>query len=199
MFDPIVFENIKVALENQLYDLDNLDERISIIDRKDILNMAVMSREWSLRFVLRNGEQEVSDVSDNELSFVSAELVLQSDVSDISDEILERSISRPACQLLVRFYCIVENPTEDCPVIEQIIDEYWERGTVPTQQLSQYYGQATQEDKINDLVWRPFFFYNKIELSLNRRIGEEQMNDFEQLIDCVIQTIETLEERFSFA
>lgn len=196
MFDPIVFENIKVALENQLYDLDNLDERISIIDRKDSLNMAVMSREWSLRFVLRNAEQ---DVSENELSFVNAELVLQSDVSDISDEILERPISRPACQLVVRFYCIVENPIEDCPIIEHIIDEHWERGTVPTQQLSQYYGQATQEDESSTLIWRPFFFYNKIELSLNRRIGEEQMNDFEQLIECVIQTVETLEDRFSFA
>lgn len=193
MFDPIVFENIKVALENQLYDLDNLDERISIIDRKDSMNMAVMSREWSLRFLLRHSEE-----LEDEGSFISAELVLQSEINDIADEILERQISRPACQLLVRFYCIVENPLEDCPAIERIINEQWERGTIPTQQLSQYYGQATQDDEVSALIWRPFFFYNKIELSLNRRIGEEQMNDFEQLIECVIQTVDCLEQQFKY-
>jgi|GEM_PF-421340 len=199
MFDPIVFENIKVALENQLYDLDNLDERISIIDRKDTLNMAVMSREWSLRFVLRDTLEANEDAA-SELSFISAELVLQSEINDIADEILERSATRPACQLLVRFYCIVEDPAVDCPAIEHIINEQWERGTIPTQHLSQYFGQATQAVNGDEakLLWRPFFYYNKVELSLNRRVGEEQMSDFEQLIECVIETVEKLEEHFKY-
>lgn len=196
MFDPIVFENIKVALENQLYDLDNLDERISIIDRKDVLNMAVMSREWSLRFALRGLEHNNTNP---DLSFINAELVLQSEINDMADEILERPMARPACQLIIRFYCMIEDPIVDCPAIERIISEQWERGIIPKQYLSQYFGQDTSLDfEQKQPIWRPIFYYNKIELPLDRRIGEEQMNDFEQLIECAIETVEKLEQQFSY-
>ena len=44
MFDPTVFDNLKVAVENEFYDLDNLDRIIDITNRRDLLDMAVMSR-----------------------------------------------------------------------------------------------------------------------------------------------------------
>ncbi|MEI0739291.1 hypothetical protein VQ056_26320 [Paenibacillus sp. JTLBN-2024] len=58
MFDPTIFENLKVALENQLYDLDNIDGLIRIIGRDDRLEMSVMSREFAIRFELA-GRPEV--------------------------------------------------------------------------------------------------------------------------------------------
>ena len=54
MFDPTVYDNLKVAFENYLYDLDNLDESIHITHRKDQLEMASMSREFILQFSLRS-------------------------------------------------------------------------------------------------------------------------------------------------
>ena len=36
MFDPTIFENLKVGIENAVYDLDNLDEIIRVTDRKDL-------------------------------------------------------------------------------------------------------------------------------------------------------------------
>lgn len=54
MFDPTVFDNLKVAMENAVYDLDNLDSRIDITQRIDRLEMSVMSREFGVQFRLRN-------------------------------------------------------------------------------------------------------------------------------------------------
>ena len=48
MFHPTVFDNIKIALENQIYDYDNLDGILVVTDRSDLLNLALMSREFSL-------------------------------------------------------------------------------------------------------------------------------------------------------
>ena len=191
MFDPIVFENLKVALENQLYDLDNLDGRISIIDRKDILDMAVMSRQWSLRFMLTGGHK--LENSNLQHSFINAEVVLHSSISDISDEILEREIKRPACALTVRFHCIVEDPVVDCPKVESILEEIWKRGIIPNQKLSQMFGQATRPIA-GEQIWLPFFYYNTIELTFDRRIGEEQMEDLEEFIECVLASLEALED-----
>ena len=33
MYDPTVFENLKVAFENQVYDLDTIEREIRIINR----------------------------------------------------------------------------------------------------------------------------------------------------------------------
>ncbi|KHF34038.1 hypothetical protein CM49_03708 [Paenibacillus sp. P1XP2] len=77
MFDPTIFENLKVALENQLYDLDNIDGLIRIIGRDDRLEMSVMSREFAIRFELA-GRPEVF-----------AEIRLEASLADLSAEILE--------------------------------------------------------------------------------------------------------------
>lgn len=62
MFDPTVFDNIKVFLENHLYDMDNLDGKIRITGRIDRLEMSVMSREFALFFQLA-GSNRVTDQS----------------------------------------------------------------------------------------------------------------------------------------
>ena len=35
MYDPTVFENLKVAFENLLYDMDNIERKINITNRTD--------------------------------------------------------------------------------------------------------------------------------------------------------------------
>ncbi|MBE1554672.1 hypothetical protein [Sporosarcina limicola] len=41
MYDPTIFENLKVAFENQVYDLDNLDQKITITNRIDRMDFAI--------------------------------------------------------------------------------------------------------------------------------------------------------------
>lgn len=183
MFDPTVFENLKIAFENQLYDLDNVDDVISIIDRKDNLDLAVMSRTWTLTFILTQLELDEAPIS--------AEIVLSSSVQDLAGEILEQEAAYPACNLMLRFHCLIDNPLEQCPKIEHVIHEIWERDMVPRQLLSALYDTELYPIE-GSSIWLPIVYQNTIELPFNRRINEDQMEDIEQLIQYTINTLEAV-------
>lgn len=183
MFDPTIFENLKIAFENQCYDLDNLDGEIVIIDRKDILDMAIMSRKWSLSFTLAQWIEVESSAS--------AELILSSSVEDIADEILERATERTGCTLTICFHCIVTEPLVQCPAIERAIMEIWEREIHVKQELSTTFDQTFQLVDQGS-AWMPNSYHNRILLTFDRRINEDQMEDIEELIHYTMVTLEAV-------
>ncbi|RCW45558.1 hypothetical protein [Paenibacillus prosopidis] len=168
MFDPTVFENLKVAFENQLYDLDNLDKKIQIINRIDRLEMAVMSRTFALRFILTDQKE------------VSAEISLDASLKDLAAEILELQGEAPACTLRLRFYMQINEAAVVCKQIEHILQHIWNPEIAPTQTISYVYGQEKA------------IYSNTIELGFNRKISEEQMDDIPELIEHVLQTLKEL-------
>lgn len=170
MFDPTVYENLKVAFENQLYDLDTLDRKIDIINRVDRLELAVMSREFTLEFKLA------------EYAEVSAEIQLTASLKDLADEILELTGETPACTLRIRFFMQVINVAEQCHQIKQVMHHIWEPDIEPTQTISYQYGSETP------------IYSNVIELSFSRKIGEEQMDDIPELLNHVLKTLKKLKE-----
>ncbi|OMF29785.1 hypothetical protein BK133_17460 [Paenibacillus sp. FSL H8-0548] len=170
MFDPTVFENLKIAFENQLYDLDTLDRKIDIINRVDRLELAVMSREFSLQFKLA------------ERSEVSAEIQLTASLKELAAEILELEGESPASTLRLRFYMEINNVDEQCRQIEQVMQRIWEPDQTPTQTISYLFGSDTP------------IYSNVIELSFNRKISEEQMDDLPDLIKHMLQTLTKLGE-----
>lgn len=170
MFHPTVFDNIKIAFENQLYDYDNLDGILVITDRTDLLNLALMSREFSLSFKLTEGRN------------VTSEVVLLSSVKELSDEILETPGSDPGCGLLLRFYMEIEDVNVQCPAIENVLTAIWGPDFQPVQSLSYLYGQ--DGDTYN----------NCIELQFKRQITEDQMEDIPNLLKFLLQSAEELED-----
>ncbi|WP_054939325.1 hypothetical protein [Paenibacillus ihuae] len=169
MFHPTVFDNIKVSLENQLYDYDNLDGVLIITDRTDLLNLALMSREFALSFKLSGGFK------------VTSEVVLLSSVKDLSDEILETPGSDPGCSLLLRFYMEIEDVPLQCPAIERILSGIWGPDLKPEQSLSFRYGAEGDT------------YHNCIQLTFNRQITEAQMEDIPDLLKHLLQSAEELE------
>ncbi|CAM4062396.1 hypothetical protein L1N85_09835 [Paenibacillus alkaliterrae] len=170
MFDPTVFENLKVAFENQLYDLDNLDREIDMINRVDRLEMAVMSREFRLRFTLADRQE------------VSAEIQLTASLKDLAAEILELQGETPACTLGIRFFMQMIDVHAQCAEIELILKRIWNPEIAPTQTISYVYGQD-----------KPIYL-NTIELGFNRKISEEQMDDIPELVQHMLQTLHELAE-----
>ncbi|AJY73704.1 hypothetical protein [Paenibacillus beijingensis] len=169
MFDPTVFENLKVAFENQLYDLDNLAARIRITNRIDRLEMSVLSREFALQFTLA------------EQTEVTAEIRLEATLNDLAAEILEMSGETPGCALLLRFYLQIGNDVcAQCRQIEDIVRRIWQPDLPPVQTLSFVYDQD------------PAVYTDTIELKFNRKINEDQMGDITNLIDHVLQTLAEL-------
>ncbi|MBC8081284.1 MAG: hypothetical protein H7X86_13140 [Gorillibacterium sp.] len=170
MFDPTVFENLKVAIENHLYDLDNVECRILVTNRVNRMEMSVMSREFALQFRLTDQNQ------------VTAEIRLLASIKDLADEILETPNEKPACTLSMRFEMPIKNVDLQCSAIDGVMRKLWNPELKPTQTLSYIYGDAPE----NQL--------NTIDLEFNRRISEDQMDDIPELIDYMLLTLTQLNE-----
>jgi hypothetical protein len=170
MFDPTVFDNLKVAFENQLYDLDNLAGQMRIINRVDRLDLSVLSREFALRLKLADHGS------------VHAEIRLEASLKDLATEILEMPGDTPGCALGLRFYLDVEDVTGQCQRIQQILQDIWQPESPPVQTLSFVFG----EDRV--------IYMDTVELKFHRQINEEQMADIPELIEHVLHTLAALEE-----
>ncbi|TFE26973.1 hypothetical protein [Cohnella luojiensis] len=168
MFDPTVFDNIKVAFENQIYDLDNLSGQIRITNRIDRLEMSIMSREFALQFQLINQEN------------VTAEIRLEASLKDLAAEILELQGEAPACTLILRFNLQIQEVSEQCKRVLEIMQRIWNPEEPPTQTLSFAYGQEITA------------YTNTVEMRFNRQINEDQMEDIPNLIEHVLQTLDEL-------
>lgn len=168
LFDPTIFDNLKVAFENELYDLDNLDRRISIIDRKDTMELSVMGREFRLRFHLTDQPQ------------VSAEVCLRASLPDLAAEILQQPDAAPGCSLSIFFYMTIADEKEQCKQIEDTLSDIWEPAASPRQTLSYTYGEEDPAIR------------NMVELAFKRQINEEQMHDISDLAEHMLQSLERL-------
>ncbi|WP_274654739.1 hypothetical protein [Paenibacillus humicola] len=171
MFDPTIFENLKVAFENQLYDLDNLSRQIDIVDRTDRLEMSVMSRTFALRFGLADKKA------------VTGEIRLEASLQDLAAEILETPNETPGCTLLVRFHLHVRDAAAQCEAVQETLQRIWQPETPPVQRLSFVYGEERSG------------YSNTAELRFGRKINEDQMGDIPELVDHILRTLAELNER----
>jgi hypothetical protein len=169
MFDPTIFENLKVAFENQLYDLDNLSGQIQITHRTDRLEMSVMSRQFSLQFQLTDQPS------------ITAEVRLDASLKELAAEILELSGEVPACTLRLFFYVPIKDVSNQCERIQTIMHKIWQPEVPPVQTLSFVYGRE------------PVSYLNTIELSFHRKINEEQMGDIPTIISYALRTLTELQ------
>ncbi|WP_458463169.1 hypothetical protein [Paenibacillus sp.] len=158
MFDPTVYDNLKVGFENHLYDMDNLDERIQVTGRKDRLEMAVMSREFMLQFCLRDRPE------------VTGEVVLSSSLEELAAEILEMPDAHPGCRLELRFGMIVKEPETQCLAIRSILQQSW-----PEQRMCQNIRYIFNEEPITYNVTAHVYF--------DRSVNEDQMGDIPDLCE----------------
>ncbi|WP_172371958.1 hypothetical protein [Sporosarcina jiandibaonis] len=168
MYDPTIFENLKVAFENHIYDLDNIDEKITIINRVDRMDFAILSREFAIRFTLVNQPD------------VTAEIVLQASVKELAGEILEVPGENLGSTLSVRFIKTVQNPAIECQQIENTLNTIWETDIHLTQTLSFVHGQQASG------------YLNSIVMTFNSKINEKHMTDIADLLTHVLKSLEVL-------
>lgn len=168
MFDPTVFDNLKVALENELYDMDNIDHRIRITGRVDRIELAVMSRLFRIQFQL----------TDDDL--ITGEIELEASLQEIASEILEQKGAEPGCVLKIRYKMPISNPDEICPQIRQVMEKIW-----PEQVLTQTISYVYDPEKISTLL-------GTMEITFPRKINEEQMSDIPELAQYAVYTIQEL-------
>lgn len=170
MYHPTVFENLKVAFENYVYDLDNNGQEITITNRIDRMDYAVMARDFAVEFTLINQPD------------VTAEIVLEAPLEELASEILEKPGASPGCTLLVRYYKRVHQVTKQCKEIDQALHAIWKRDLQVKQTLSSVYEQEASG------------YLDVIEVGFNHKINEEHIDDIAGFLDHVLETLEVLTE-----
>ena len=171
MYDPTIFENLKVAFENHVYDLDNMDRKITILNRADRMDFSILTRDFAIQFTLLDQPH------------VTAEIVLKASLEDLAGEILEMSEINPGCYLFLRFNKRVHNVAVECANIEQALNTISEDDIYFTQTLSFMYEQADSG------------FQNRIDMKFKNKINEENMGEIgDFLTDVLRDMLEVLNE-----
>lgn len=163
MFDPTVFDNLKVIIEGAIYDLD-LDGELQVVNRRDLVDLANMSRQFSM------------DIA------VSAEMLgrveLSSNLENISGELLKR-LDRPGCSVTVSFFqevkrsSIIKEKLEQWKKeIQEIWGESWEIELSSTETLD-----SNQPLKLSATIRFDRLFY------------EDNIDDLEELLPYMMSTL----------
>ncbi len=172
MFDPTIFDNLKVVIEGEVYDLDSVG-MIRVTNRIDRVDLSTMSRYYAIQFY----EQEET------AGQTFAEIRLHAGTEDLVAEILEEEDRFTGCKLELFFQCYVKDVNRECLEIHQILDKIWENRPKIVQQLSFHYNDDTK------------IYTNEISLEFGRKINEDQIGDMGTLIDHVLHSIQCLNER----
>jgi len=168
MFDPTIFDNIKVVLEGAVYDLD-FEGQIVVTGRIDRVELSTMSRTYAVRFI-EQGRDECS-----------AEVRLSADISDLAAELLQMKHRAPGCSLAVTFERRVRDE-EDCLEIGHTLEEIWNGRPSIRQELSFDYRPDV----------RPNGFRNRVRLEFDRKLDEGQIEDFPELLRHVVRSLKAL-------
>ncbi|MVP00320.1 hypothetical protein [Paenibacillus lutrae] len=174
MFDPTIYENLKVVLEGAVYDLD-LSGDILVTNRSDQIDMSTLSRNYAIRFVLQNEEDSHASPW--------AEFALTAGLEDLAAEILERKPSSQGCTLTIRFGITMEDPQNNCPAIAASLASIWSGRPTITQTLSYVFGQREQ-------CW-----HNDVLLEFGRKLDESHVGDFTGLLEHTVKTLSLLREK----
>ncbi len=170
MFDPTIFENLKVIVEGELYDLD-LRGEISIIDRNDIVNLATMSRCFSIIFQLLGASP-----------LYSAIIKLEAGGEDLYSEILEMD-EQHGCRLFLYIKYPINDLTDTPSLIQDELALLWENRPIIEQEISFFWTKDTSKRN----------YYSQITLQFDRKINESHISDFPQLIELLLKSLQLVE------
>lgn len=171
MFDPTIFENLKVVVEGKVYDLD-FDGLIYVNDRSEIVNLSTMSRTYMISF----REKDKGDHT------AHAQLTLKAHLEDLAGEILQQSGVSPGCELSVGLKTTVSEGGDECSLIEKSLLEIWGNRPTIRQKLSYQWGSS-------DKRWE-----NQITLDFGRKINEDHVSDLTSIIEHMLKSIAYLND-----
>ncbi|CEG27572.1 hypothetical protein [Bacillus sp. B-jedd] len=166
MFDPTAFDNMKVIIEGAFYDLDEAG-KLMIMDRKDIMDLATLSRQFSISFYLP------------ECPGIEAELRLMASLENLASELLQGSTPdvKPGCELILFFRAV----HRDSFAIYEGIQEYTESKWGPERNILQ------------TACWNPLTGHetvmNEIAVDFNRIVTEAQLEELKEIPDYMVESM----------
>lgn len=173
MFDPTVYDNLKVVLEGQVYDLD-FSNVIMITERQDIVDLASMSRKFMMAFKLSN----------NQFSYPYAQIVLETSLTNLKNEMLDNNPDAVNCKISVHFFLKAKADLFQHEDITKYLFNLW--GDEITIKQKVYYHYPNMDEN-----------YNKISVQMLQGINENNINDISTIIQHTIQSLQQFTLRYN--
>jgi len=164
MFDPTIYDNLRVVLEGAVYDLD-MEGRLKIVSRNDIVDLSSVSRSFSIGF------------RSDPAASASAEISLYVSLSDLAAELLNGETKDAGCTVEIKFYTVTRNPKALCAAIEKKLHTQWEGRPVVRQLITSEYAS---KDMLQEIT---------VVLLFGRKLSEQHASDLPKL---ALQTLESL-------
>lgn len=172
MFDPTIFDNLKVVLEGVVYDLD-LSNQVQVTNRKDLVDLATMGRTFSVHL----------QVSDCKTPYPLIELAIHSTIKDFALEKIDGNEKEAGCNFDITFFTKIYDPQVDCPKIERTLNNLWGSRPKITQEISYlFHSEGTT--------------LNKVVLHFGRKINEDQIDDLQPMVELGIKTLHYFTREF---
>jgi len=157
---------MKVIIEGAFYDLDEAG-KLMILDRKDIMDLATLSRQFSISFYI------------TECPGIEAEFRLMSKLENLASELLQEGSPnlKAGCELILFFRAV----HRDSSAIYQDIQDYME---------SKW---GTERNILQTACWNPLSgletVMNEIAVDFNRIVTEVQLEELNEIPDYMADTI----------
>lgn len=176
MFDPTVFDNVKVVLEGEVYDRD-LTGAIQVEAREDLVDLASLSRTFRIAFCTKPSAGRYT-----------AWVELSSSLRNIAAEILEQPKSGAGCSLEISFTATSAdaqeatalNPHAICAKADAAVKAVWGGQYLLEQQVTHTYGFGKETVR------------HTVRLLFGRTFTEAVIDDLPELVSHTIHTLEQL-------
>lgn len=174
MFDPTIYDNLKVVFEGALYDLDRAG-RVLVSGREDLVDLAAMARTFRMQVERLEG-------------VCKAKVELCSGLLDFAGELRRIRLADevPGCELRIGFWL----PDELCAHVEEFdvyLQDVWgEVAEIVHERVSRLHPPVRSEETAESY---------KISLTFRAKIDEDNMEDVEPLLEHLVGTLEFLDHR----
>lgn len=177
LFDPTAFDNMKVILEGAVYDRDFYGD-ILVIKRDDLMNLATLSRQYSVEFELKEPRIHKK---------VSGGIRLSASLENLSSELLAGYSNESSNGSTVEIFV---------NLLEQLTKE---------QAVSILTGLAGIWGEQRSIAWttvatmmntKQESFSSTFTISFDRLVKEDQIDDLVDMIEYLIQSLQWMETFF---
>ncbi|MEY9867872.1 hypothetical protein ACDZ29_26125 [Peribacillus sp. RS7] len=173
MFDPTAFENMKVVLEGAVYDRDFIGD-ILVINRDDMVNLSTMSRSYKIEMELKEPMAPIS---------ISGAIEIHASLQNLSAELLDSTIDDTHSGCTVDIFISFPQKLNEVNA-EQFLNDLgkiWGDQRIITVTTS-----LTVSKKVQPVHSSLF------KVSFGRLVKEEQMDDLEDMVEYLIQSIKAV-------
>ncbi|MFB6364580.1 hypothetical protein ACFCP7_11000 [Paenibacillus elgii] len=180
MFDPTIFDNLKVVLEGHLYDLD-AEQTIRVIGREDFIDLASMKRIFSMR--IRRDE-----------GCCQAEISMTSVLSDFAGERfrLVEPGERPGAKLALRLDMPLSHSEHAAELHRAMADRWAEEARIRHERLAEFVpddGPGRSGGGFSDENGA-----YRIHIEFIRKIDESHICDMESLLTHLVDSLADADE-----